>query len=81
MLTKEIPMLEAVARRGPAIRVTIPAKTAYDLKSFQKVLGTLAERLGCRPCLSGVDCLFQLERDFVVNPESQELESLPGLQG
>jgi hypothetical protein len=82
MLTKEIPTAEAVTVKGGAIRVTIPAKAAYDLKVFQKVLGSLAERLGCRPCLSGADCFFQMEKDFVVNPQTFELESLQhGPQG
>jgi hypothetical protein len=76
MLTKDIPTVEALAVKGHAIRVTIPAKAAYDLKVFQKVLGSLAERLGCRPCLSGADCFFQMEKDFVVNPQSFELESI-----
>ena len=58
--------IQAVRPRGP-IRITIPAAVAYDLKAFQKGIATLVERLGCRPCFSGADCTFQLERDFVIN--------------
>ncbi len=76
MLTKEIATLEGFAPRAQSIRITVPAKAAYDLKAFQKVLASLAERLGCRPCLSGADCFFQFERDFVVNPETFELDGV-----
>ena len=57
----------AMASAAP-VRVTLPAKVAFDLDAFQKTLVNLAERLGCRPCLSGRACLFTLERDFIVDP-------------
>jgi hypothetical protein len=57
-------------RAASRVRVVIPASVAYDLGKFQKSLVNLAERLGCRPCLSGADCTFQIERDFVINPAS-----------
>lgn len=53
------------------VRVKIPAKAAYDLDAMQHVLGNLAERLGCPQCLSGVNCYFEQERDFVVTPEGR----------
>lgn len=52
---------------NPTVRIAIPAKVAYDLGSLQKTFGNLAERLGCPQCLSGANCLFELERDFIVN--------------
>lgn len=52
---------------SPVVRVSIPARAAYDLASFQKSIGNLAERLGCPQCLSGANCLFELERDFLIN--------------
>ncbi|MGY6554467.1 MAG: hypothetical protein ACXIUM_08095 [Wenzhouxiangella sp.] len=51
----------------PTVRISIPAKVAYDLGSLQKTLANLAERLGCQACLSGANCLFEIQRDFVVN--------------
>jgi hypothetical protein len=57
-----------LAVAAPPVRVTLPAKVAFDLDAFQKTLINLAERLGCRPCLSGRACLFTLERDFIVDP-------------
>ncbi len=68
---------EDVQREKKIVRVTIPARAAYELDSFQKVIENLAERLGCRACLSGADCTFSLERDFLVNPESLKIESIP----
>jgi hypothetical protein len=55
-------------------RVVVPAKVAFDIDSMTKLLGKLGERLGCERCLSGASCHFILERDFVVNPETLELE-------
>lgn len=73
------------AHHGP-VRITIPANVAFNFDRFTKMLGGIAERLGCRPCLSGAACLFVLERDYVVNPElgieavhnSDPLPILPG---
>jgi hypothetical protein len=50
-----------------AVRITIPAAVAYNLDAFQKSIGHLVERLGCRTCFSGADCTFLQERDFVIN--------------
>ncbi len=55
------------ARPGGTVRISVPAAVAYDLGSFQKTMGVIAERLGCRACFSGSDCVFQLERDWVIN--------------
>jgi hypothetical protein len=49
------------------VRITLPAKVASDLPSFQRSLAVLAKRLGCPTCFSGFNCTFQLERDFVIN--------------
>jgi hypothetical protein len=53
---------------GRVVRVVLPAKVAFNLKEMQDVLGHLAERLGCTPCLSGASCVFHIESDFVVDP-------------
>lgn len=53
---------------GP-VRVTLPAKVAYDPDALKESVGRLLERLGCPQCFSGADCLFEMERSFVVNPE------------
>ena len=63
-------------RLAHPVRVSLPAKAAYDIESFNKVVVNLADRLGCPRCLSGAACFFELERDFVVDPESLDLRGL-----
>ena len=60
------------------IRVIIPAKVAFNLGDFQKSIENLAERLVCLKCISGRNCFFELESDFVVNPQTLNVESLLG---
>jgi hypothetical protein len=52
---------------GGAVRISIPVSVAADLASFKKSIGALAERLGCPKCVSGFDCTFRLERDFLID--------------
>lgn len=54
--------------RGKVVRVSVPAKVAFDLGEFTKMVEGLAERLGCLPCLSGAACFFDLERFYGVDP-------------
>jgi hypothetical protein len=72
-----------VAMRGNAVRVVIPADVSYNLDRFQKTLANLAERLGCKPCLSGAACQFLLEKDFLVDPAGKvsAIEIEAGLGG
>ena len=64
-------MRVTMIKSANAVRVVLPATVAYDLGRFTKSMSELAERLGCRPCLSGVHCQFLLERDFLVDPAGQ----------
>lgn len=59
----------SVERKAPGatIRVSIPAAVAYDLGSLKKGIKSLMDRLGHPECFSGVNCGFQLERDFVID--------------
>ena len=52
---------------GNQVRVTIPARVAFDLKSIQKVTAQVLGQLGCEACHSGFDIRFALVRDFVVD--------------
>lgn len=49
------------------VRITIPAHVAADINQLHKSFDSLAERLGCKPCFSGSDCFFQLERDYRID--------------
>lgn len=54
-------------RAAGTVRVTLPAKVAYDPNALKESIAALVERLGCPECFSGAACLFETERDFVVN--------------
>lgn len=60
---------ETAARIHGTVRVSLPAKVAYNPDSLKKTIGSLLGRLGCPGCFSGADCIFTAERDFVVDPE------------
>jgi hypothetical protein len=58
----------AVTRRGGAVRLTVPARIANDLRALERGLGSLAERLGHTTCATGCDILeIMLEREFVLS--------------
>ena len=59
---------------GGTVRISMPASVANDLNAFKKGITALAERLGCGSCFSGVDCTFQMERDYVFK---ENLEVVP----
>lgn len=63
--------LKSAARQalasGRPVRVKVAANVAYDLDRFTKSLRDIAEKLGHPACLSGLDFLFELERDWVIN--------------
>jgi hypothetical protein len=57
----------AIRARG-TVRISLPAKVAYNPDALKKSLVGIAEQLGCTRCFSGANCLFQNERNFVVDP-------------
>lgn len=61
------------------VRVAIPAKVAYNLKSMQKVTAEILDRLGCPACHSGHDIRFELIRDFLVDEELRVTPIAPEL--
>jgi hypothetical protein len=58
------------------VRVVIPAEVAFDLGNLHRTIDNLAQRLGCEACFSGRSCVFELERDFIVNPQNLEVKGL-----
>jgi hypothetical protein len=72
-----------------AIRISIPAATAANLKTLKASLVNIAEKLGCRPCFSGADCFFHLEHDYRIDekavvsasPQIGERRAFPGSLG
>jgi hypothetical protein len=57
----------AIRARG-TVRISLPAKVAYNPDALKKSLVAVAEGLGCIRCFSGANCLFQSEASFVVDP-------------
>jgi hypothetical protein len=49
------------------IKLSIPAKVAYNADLFKKGITDLLDNLGCRACFSGTDCYFSTIQDYVVN--------------
>ncbi len=71
--------LEPTARLSTnVVRVTLPAKVAFDLKSFQKVQASILDRLGCPACCSGYDIRFDITRRFLVDEKLNINEGLVG---
>ena len=62
------------ARSGNTVRVTLPINVANDIKQVQKVVASLATKLGHTGCFSGFDIFFQQEVEYVVNAHSLEIE-------
>jgi len=56
------------------VRVSLPASVAYSPDLLKKSIGNLLGRLGCPTCFSGANCLFQFERDYVVDAKASVLE-------
>jgi hypothetical protein len=54
----------------------MPVSVAYDLKALQAGIADIVERLGCKPCFSGAECFFQLERDFLIRGGRRGEESM-----
>jgi hypothetical protein len=50
-----------------AVRISIPAATAANLKTLKSSLVNIAEKLGCKACFSGADCFFHLEHDYAID--------------
>ena len=72
----KIPTRRAV---GP-VRITLPAKVAYDPGLLKESLAGIAELLGCPKCVSGADCLLMAERNLVLDPQLRA-SSVPDVSG
>lgn len=62
------------------VRVSVPAKVAFDLGNMERVTRSILDRLGCPQCHSGFDIRFDMLRDFRVN-ESLEVFDAAGFGG
>lgn len=62
--------------RGP-VRITLPARVAYDPDALKTSIAGLMEMIGCPKCFSGADCFFQNERQFVLDGNTVQAAAEP----
>ena len=62
---------------GRVVRVSVPAKVAFNLGSMQQVTASILDRFGCPECHSGLDIRFDTMRDFIVN-ERLDIQQIAG---
>ena len=55
-------------RAHGTVRVSLPAKVAYNPDALKKSITSILDKLGCPRCFSGANCHFLHERDFVIDP-------------
>lgn len=60
--------------RSDRVRVLVPNDAAYDLKKMNKITAQVLGKLGCGGCHSGHVLDFITLRDFVVNPQTLEVQ-------
>lgn len=60
------------------VRVTVPARIAFDLGSMNKVTASILGRLGCPGCHSGWDIRFDIARNFAVDEKLNVRETAGG---
>jgi hypothetical protein len=58
-------------RSGGPVRISLPAKVAYNKDALKKTIVSVVEHLGCPGCFSGHDCQFSLERNLSVDPDGK----------
>jgi hypothetical protein len=60
------------------VSVYVPTKTLYDLESMQKITAQVLDKLGCPGCHSGRILDFREREQFVVDPQSLEVNEVRG---
>ncbi len=59
---------EPAIRAHGTVRVSLPARVAYNPDALKKSLTSILDRLGCPKCFSGANCFFQHEKSFIFDP-------------
>jgi len=60
------------------VRVTVPAKVAFDLGRMQRVTASVLARFGCPQCHSGLDIRFDIATRFQVDDSLNLHEQVGG---
>ena len=78
MAVKNTMAIDTVPLPDRTIRVTVPAKVAFDLAAIQKIQGSILDRLGCAACCSGHDIRFDIARSYMVDEKLNIKEIIDG---
>ncbi len=72
-------MKTAVYKRKGVVKLSIPAKVAYNSELFKESIYNLLDEIGCKACFSGVDCYISTFRDYILEAKSLKVASLDKL--
>jgi hypothetical protein len=61
-----------------AVRIFVNREIAYDLGKMNRITAAVLGKLGCGGCHSGRILHFHTIEDYVVNPQTLEVQELPG---
>jgi hypothetical protein len=61
--------------RANVVRIYVPTDVTYDLQKMQKITATVLQKLGCDGCHSGRVLDFVTLDEFVVQPETLEVQN------
>jgi hypothetical protein len=61
--------LVRASQPAEAVRVSVPAEVYFNLDKLQSVQKEIFKRFGCPNCKSGLDIIFDLQRQFVVDKD------------
>jgi len=61
---------------GRRISIHVPTKALYDLEAMQQITRSVLDKLGCGGCHSGRILDFRELEEFVVNPQTLEVNEI-----
>jgi hypothetical protein len=70
------PWVRPVGDAARTVVVSIPTKVNSDIESLTKAVASVVDKLGCRPCCSGFDILFQRELEVMAVDEHLNVSTL-----
>jgi hypothetical protein len=66
--------------RGDRVRIFVPRDVSFDLEKMNKITAVVLSKIGCGGCHSGRILDFMALEDFVVNPDTLEVQEVVGIQ-
>ena len=78
-LTPQTP--QTLPSRGDRVRIFISSDMAFDIDKMNKITSAVLGKLGCPACHSGRVLDFVSLQDFVVHPQTLEVQEVIGSRG